>query len=101
MSKKKDSRNTLQNCLNTAQMLPIRQNISTVPRAFLRRGEGGRPPSPRRRKALGTRLWTFLRKINLYCDDDNNNNNNNNNDDDDNHNNDNDNDNNNNRVVIN
>ena len=30
---------------------------SHQPRAFLRRGEGGRPPSPRRRKALGTRLW--------------------------------------------
>ena len=30
---------------------------SHQPRAFLRRGEGGRPPSLRRRKALGTRLW--------------------------------------------
>ena len=31
-----------------------------VPRAFLRRGEDGRPSSPRRRKALGTRLVQTL-----------------------------------------
>ena len=30
--------------------------VYLVPRAFLRRGEKGRPSSPRRRKALGTRL---------------------------------------------
>ena len=30
-----------------------------VPRAFLRRGEDGRPSSPQRRKALGTRLVYF------------------------------------------
>ena len=33
--------------------------LNLVPRVFLRRGEDGRPSSPRRRKTLGTRLGCF------------------------------------------